>query len=93
MINPRKTTPLGIPLQKVFVQLDDRLRVATAQHAPMHSSHEALAVIQEELDEYKQQVYAWPKRHDPAQMQDELLDVAAMAIRAILDLHTMEACS
>ena len=92
MINTRPATPT-CGVAPVLSAVSARLQAACAAHRPMHSSHEALAVIQEELDEYKQQVYAWPKRHDPAQMQDELLDVAAMAIRAILDLHTMEACS
>lgn len=59
---------------------------AMSLHAPQHSHHEAYAVILEELDEYWEQVKRWPKRHDPVEMRTELIHVAAMAVRAIIDL-------
>jgi hypothetical protein len=68
-------------------ELDNEVNAAVAKHAPMHSHHEAYAVILEELDEYWDQVKLWPKAHSSIEMRKELLHVAAMALRAIMDLH------
>lgn len=54
----------------------------------LHSGHEAYAVIKEELDEFWIEVQA--NKGDPAarrlRMKKELIQVAAMAIRAIVDV-------
>src|SRR5713226_5860293 len=62
---------------------------AGAIHAPMHSPHEALGVIREEYAEFEQRVY----QHNPVkgrdcrpQMREELIQLAAMCLRAIRDL-------
>jgi hypothetical protein len=67
-------------------QVRQELRRAQTQHAPLNSAHEAIAVILEEFEEFKQEV--WKKRdaRDPARMRAELIQIAAMAIRAIEDL-------
>lgn len=61
---------------------------ATRKHAPMHSAHEAYAVILEELDEFKAEV--WKQQRDPVAMRRELVQLAAMAVRAIIDLDLPE---
>jgi hypothetical protein len=67
---------------------------AMIQHGPMHSAHEAYAVILEELEEFWWQVKINPKKLSPEaqndrliEMRKELLQVAAMAVRAIVDLN------
>jgi hypothetical protein len=57
-----------------------------SKHASLHSHHEAYAVILEEVDEYWAEVKRWPRSHDPVEMKKELLHVASMALRAIIDL-------
>jgi hypothetical protein len=66
-------------------QVRQELRRARERHAPLHSAHEAYAVILEELDEVKAEV--WKRELDRAQLRRELLQLAAMAIRAIEDLE------
>jgi len=59
---------------------------ATSLHPRLHSPHEAYAVILEELDELKAEVW---KRHglrDKQNMQMEAIQVAAMAIRFLVDV-------
>lgn len=60
------------------------LQKARAKHADMHSAHEGYAVILEELDELKAEV--WMRDHDVAAMRKEALHVAAMALRFVVDV-------
>lgn len=61
---------------------------ASKMFDPMHSPHEALGVIEEEWEEYKDEVWAFNPRKNrdtrPRQ-REELIQLAAMAMRAILD--------
>jgi hypothetical protein len=59
---------------------------ATKLHAPLNSAHEAYAVILEELDEFKAEVWKKRSERDPSAMRAELIQLAAMAVRAIQDL-------
>jgi hypothetical protein len=61
--------------------------LARAHHAPLNSAHEAYAVILEELDEFKAEVWKKQRLRDPAAMRTELIQLAAMAIRAMEDLN------
>lgn len=56
----------------------------------MRSAHEAYAVILEELDEFWEEVRQ--KRGNKVGMQNELIQVAAMAFRALSDLDLMGNC-
>lgn len=64
----------------------DELACATAKFAPMHSAHEGYAVILEELDELKAEVFKSPMHRDPDRIRDEAIQVAAMAIRFLADI-------
>jgi len=66
-------------------ELDDELRRAIIKHGRMNSRHEAYAVILEELDEFWDEVRA--QEINGARCRHELLQVAAMALRAIKDLR------
>jgi nickel-dependent lactate racemase len=68
----------------------DELERAQSLHAPMNSSHEAYAVILEELDEYWEEVRKRRSERRPASMWVELVQIAAMAARAAIE--TEAAC-
>lgn len=55
-------------------------------YGPLHSEHEAYAVISEELDEFWEEVRKKRQVRSPEAMRKELIQVAAMAIRTIYDL-------
>lgn len=57
-------------------------------NAPMHSLHEAESVIREEYDEFWTEVKKNPRKHPRrnALARAELVQLAAMAIRAIHDV-------
>lgn len=61
---------------------------AIALHKPMRGFHEAYAVILEELDEVWDEVKRIKSSADPVtpEMVKELTHVAAMAMRALVDL-------
>lgn len=74
-----------VAILDLLYQVRQELHAAIDKHPPLNSFHEAYAVILEELDEYWQQVKAWPERHDDAEMRKELLHIAAMCLRTIMD--------
>ena len=56
---------------------------------PMNSPHEAAFVIEEEWEEYRQEVFkhntSKPDRDTRPRQREELIQLAAMCMRAILD--------
>lgn len=68
---------------EVFDEVLAELERATALHGPMNSAHEGYAVLQEEVDELWEEVKTNP-RNDVA-MRKEAVQVAAMAIRFLMD--------
>lgn len=64
----------------------EELAKAQSQHAPLNSAHEAYAVILEELDEFKAEVWKKREKRDRANMLKELVQVAAMCARTAQDL-------
>ena len=72
----------------------EELRRARRKHAPMHSLHEAYAVILEEMDEFWDEVRAWHggsgQDADAKKARKELVQIAAMAARAAGDLIAKE---
>ena len=63
-----------------------RTRAPACGGAPLNSAHEAYAVILEELDEFKAEVWKKASRRDLAAMRQELLQVAAMCARTVENL-------
>lgn len=57
---------------------------ATATHGEFHSAHEGFAVMLEEMDELKVEV--WKRHRDPAALRFEAIQVAAMALRFLVDV-------
>jgi hypothetical protein len=72
--------------QTFFSHVRDELAIAQSDHAPLHSAHEGFAVILEEVDELKAEVWKGPKQRDPEAMRCELVQIAAMCARMAIDL-------
>lgn len=70
-------------------ELEDETSRARAKHPNIHTPHEAYAVILEELDEYWDHVKADTALSYKARA--ELIQIAAMALRAIMDLKVGDA--
>ena len=71
---------------KVRTLVNHEAAQAAAKHAPMHSHHEAYAVIKEEFDEYWEEVRKRSASRDAEALKMELVQTAAMCLRALHDL-------
>jgi len=70
--------------KETLAKVEDELRRARSLHIDYHSGHEGYAVILEELDELWEEVR---KRHqDKAAMRREAIQVAATALRFVVDV-------
>ncbi len=73
---------------KTFLSLvEEELRAARAKHPPIHSAHEGFAIILEEVDELKAEVWKNGAARDPQRMRAELIQIAAMCARMADDLN------
>ena len=70
----------------VVAEIVRELDRAMSIHGSVHSPHEGYAVILEELDELWDLVKAYPKRADVSMMREEPIQVAAMALRFVLEV-------
>lgn len=66
------------------------LKRATAKNGPFNSGHEAYAVILEELCEFWDEIRLKGEDRNRFNMRAELIQVAAMACRASMDLGLEE---
>lgn len=69
-------------MKTILHEVDMECERAMGLYGPLKTTHEAYAVILEELDEFWDEV----KGKQSATMHFELIQVAAMAIRTIYDL-------
>jgi hypothetical protein len=51
-----------------------------------NSAHEGYAVLLEEVDELWVEIKKNPKKRDPVAMREEAIQVAAMALRFVIDI-------
>lgn len=75
---------------KFFTLLTEEIEGALAKHPPMHSLHEGYAVILEELDEVKEEVWKKPSKRDLKATLIELIQTAAMCARTAVDCGLLE---
>lgn len=84
MLTPEKE----LHIAKIVAEVAAEVVRATKMFEPMNSPHEALGVIEEEWEEYKGEVWKYNPRKNrdtrPRQ-REELIQLAAMAVRAVLD--------
>lgn len=74
-------------IESALYDIGVELQKARRHHPPLNSDHEAYAVIKEELDEYWEEVRKVSNMRDREAMRAELVQTAAMCVRAIVDLH------
>lgn len=67
-------------------EVSDELVAAMAKFPPFNSPHEGLALIWEEFEELKDEVFEQYDVRSTAKMRKEAMQVAAMAIRFIVEL-------
>ncbi len=70
----------------VAFDVTGELASAVARYPAMNSPHEGYAVILEELDELWDEVKKKPSARSNVAMRDEAIQVAAMAIRFVIDI-------
>lgn len=70
----------------IFGDVYQELTSAISHYPPMNSAHEGIAVLAEEVDELWQHVKHKPASRDLDAMRAEAIQVAAMAIRFVLDV-------
>jgi len=69
---------------KALTEVIEEFNSARKKHPKFNSAHEGYAVILEEMDELKAEV--WKRKHDPELMRKEAIQVAAMALRFLTDV-------
>ena len=79
------------PEKLVLAQQEQRIilaefNAAAQKHAPMNSLHEAYAVILEEVDELWEETKKKQRLRNLPNVKTELRQIAAMALRALVDL-------
>jgi len=77
-------------LLQLAVDIVLEVQRAATMFGPIVSPHEALGIIQEEFEEFKLEVYAYnlhKGRDTRAKMRTELIQLAAMALKAIYCLE------
>ena len=60
-------------------------RRAVRTNGPFHSAHEGYAVILEEMDELKTEIWKKPKNRSMTKMRKEAAQIGAVALRLIVD--------
>lgn len=75
-------------LRDLVYEVYGEVERAQDSHHPMHSAHEGYSVILEEVDELWDEVKLNPRKNPQrnATMRKEAIQVAAMAIRFVLDV-------
>ncbi len=70
----------------VITQVVEEYDRATTKFGPFNSAHEGYAIILEEMDELWEGI----KRNDGSNMEEEIIQIAAMAIRFYVDVIAMK---
>jgi len=70
----------------VLFDIKEEYKKAILKFSPFHSAHEGLAVIWEEFEELKAEVWKNQKTRDIIAMKKEAQQVAAMAMRFMVDI-------
>lgn len=78
-------------LETLLSKIADEMRLANENYGPIASTHELYAVIKEELDEFWDLTREWKGRMPIRENKDvftrELLQIAAVAIRGIIQIE------
>ena len=75
-----------VVLSNILDDVGAEVEDAQLCYPPMTSAHEGLAIIQEELFELQTEVYKKPSHRSKLEMYHEAKQVAAMAVRFMVDV-------
>ena len=87
VLEKEKPINSGYPLLGEVV---DEMNKAISQFPTLHSLHEGYAIMLEEVDELWEHVKMNQKRRDKKAIKKECIQIAAMALRIILDCGDMD---
>lgn len=73
-------------INNALIDVEDEVYRARALWRPMLSAHDGYALILEELEELKAYVFTNQNKRNLEEMRKEAIQVAAMAIRFIIDI-------
>ena len=73
-------------MKQIFSDMEIELDYAITNFNKFNSAHEGLAVIEEEFEELKAEVFKNHKIRDIEKMRKEALQTACMAVRFIFDV-------
>ena len=73
-------------LRLALIDVEQELCQVSNKYPAFHSPHEGYAVLLEEVEELKSEIFCNPITRSPAAMRAEATQVAAMALRFIMDL-------
>lgn len=79
-------TSIERQITKIMCLVDAEVTAALKTHSHFNSCHEAYAVILEELDEFWEEVKKKKQYRNADAMRQELVQIAAVAIKAIISL-------
>ena len=88
---PEVSGHYGHPVMEFLDRVERETMRAAAKHPTLNSAHEAYAVILEEVDEFKAEVWKQTSARDRGTMLTELVQIAAMATRTAIDLGLLDA--
>ena len=69
-----------------FIAVEHELEGATRRYGPFYSAHEGYAIILEEMDELWSIIKRKPDSVKLEEMREEAIQVAAMAMRFLIDV-------
>jgi len=72
--------------QELISEVIEEHEFAISNFPPFRSPHEGYAIILEEVEELKGEIFKHQKIRDVIKMRKEALQVATMAIRFIIDI-------
>ena len=84
-MRPSKEAILEVA-KKAILEVADEYTSASKAYPPMYSPHEGFAIILEEVVELMREVFKKQTEHDVDAMRKEAKQIAAMAIRFMVDL-------
>jgi len=68
-------------------EVSDELDRAIRKYPRFNSAHEGYAVLLEEVRELEREVFRRQKKRKPAKMRREAVQIAAMAIRFVIEVR------
>jgi len=72
-----------VNIDEAFLFVKAELNSATEKFGPFNSTHEAYGVMKEEFDEFWDAI----KKNDITEAKEESIQIAAMAIRFLIDME------